>query len=514
VSAAKEHNLLLSDRGEVFVIGGGSNVPLGDDSTKDSRYPKAILMPNNAVVCEISAGGWTSFAREATPTEALQSQPNILKLEAAVRAAIERDRDNVTLLRFRAFLHEEKRRLLESKNKGRLFSWGVGKFEQLGNGFKSDCLVPRAVVGLEGVIVHGVACGLHHVVIRTSSGTCYTWGLGADGQLGHGHNNNLRFPKLIDCLCTDELFVSDVSAGGFHTVIAVKGSASQYAKSFHRCFSFGRGNEGQLGNGNMGENASRNRPSEIPFFSSKASVQIKKIESGEFHSLVLCQKEQSIRIVTHVYAWGAGDMGQLGVDTYTGKSTPVKADIPIWEEVVSISAGRYHSLALTSQGILYTWGQGCYGALGNGLKQMRLAPANVKCNFSFVDVSGGDRHTVAIGVPHPQDLHSNRPGTARLAQTVGKRIRNNIKQNLCVQVAGENKDILYSFMKLVGQSFNTTSGTKYCPGFAERKELSDLCDALIENDFFMGPVNESMSTGHVSISYPSSLPNLLLCMLI
>jgi len=36
------------------------------------------------------------------------------------------------------------------------------------------------------------------------------------------------------------------------------------------------------------------------------------------------------------------------------------------EMIVSVSAGQYHSLAISASGQLWTWGWGVYGQLGHG----------------------------------------------------------------------------------------------------------------------------------------------------
>jgi alpha-tubulin suppressor-like RCC1 family protein len=43
-------------------------------------------------------------------------------------------------------------------------------------------------------------------------------------------------------------------------------------------------------------------------------------------------------------------------------------------KVISIAAGNYHSVALCSDGNLYTWGVGLYGVLGNGSNSYALKP--------------------------------------------------------------------------------------------------------------------------------------------
>ena len=59
------------------------------------------------------------------------------------------------------------------------------------------------------------------------------------------------------------------------------------------------------------------------------------------------------------------------------------------KEVVQVSAGYRHSAAVTSDGHLYTWGEGDFGRLGHGDSQFRFVPTLVKdilVRYEFVFV--------------------------------------------------------------------------------------------------------------------------------
>jgi len=45
---------------------------------------------------------------------------------------------------------------------------------------------------------------------------------------------------------------------------------------------------------------------------------------------------------------------------------PMLVDSLSNELIVSVSAGQYHSLAISASGQLWTWGWGVYGQLGHG----------------------------------------------------------------------------------------------------------------------------------------------------
>ena len=58
-----------------------------------------------------------------------------------------------------------------------------------------------------------------------------------------------------------------------------------------------------------------------------------------------------------VYSWGSNRFGQLGIQDKFLKRTSVPQLVEVTSDsVVNVSAGTAHTLALTSQGIMFGWG--------------------------------------------------------------------------------------------------------------------------------------------------------------
>ena len=79
-----------------------------------------------------------------------------------------------------------------------------------------------------------------------------------------------------------------------------------------------------------------------------------KIASGGYHSLAL-------KTDGTVWSWGRNNFGQLGDNTNTNRLLPVQ--VQGLSGVSAISAGYYHSLALKNDGTVWAWGYNSYGQL-------------------------------------------------------------------------------------------------------------------------------------------------------
>jgi len=78
-----------------------------------------------------------------------------------------------------------------------------------------------------------------------------------------------------------------------------------------------------------------------------------------------------------VYTWGEGGSGQLGTGRCTKRAVPalVFDKCPATgEPFVSVECGWGHTLALTKEGTVYSWGLNTYGQLGLGDTKTRHTP--------------------------------------------------------------------------------------------------------------------------------------------
>ncbi|MCH99645.1 ultraviolet-B receptor UVR8-like, partial [Trifolium medium] len=86
---------------------------------------------------------------------------------------------------------------------GQLFGWGWNKFGQVGIGHNFDCSSPMLVNFPRAQKVVQISCGWRHTIAVTDRANVYSWGRGANGQLGHGDNLDRNVPKIIDAFSVD-----------------------------------------------------------------------------------------------------------------------------------------------------------------------------------------------------------------------------------------------------------------------------------------------------------------------
>jgi len=121
-------------------------------------------------------------------------------------------------------------------NKGEVYIWGDNSQSQLG--LETDRLLQSTPIKVPGIRqATQVSCGGTHTAVITSKGKVFTWGTGRFGRLGHADETKRVLPAEVTLLGEQATIVS---CGHSHTLVATT-SGNLYA--------FGDGNKGKLGHG-------------------------------------------------------------------------------------------------------------------------------------------------------------------------------------------------------------------------------------------------------------------------
>ena len=295
---------------------------------------------------------------------------------------------------------------LAVKNNGTVYAWGSNNRGQLGNDSIADMIVPVQVYGLNGIgfltNVVAVSAGNSHSLALKRDGTVYAWGSNNNGQLGAGDdvpvggNSFSGVPIQVKGLNGEGVLtnVVAISAGDGYS-LALKENGTVYA--------WGSNSRGQLGN-NSTEN------SDVPVQVSglegnEILADIVSVSAGDGHSLAVKQDGT-------VYVWGSNNNGQLGVGNdvpvnsfgYSSVVVQVKGlnGERFLTDIISVSAGDGHSLAVKQDGTVYSWGANYNGQLGNNSTENSNVPVKVKSLNgegvlkNIVSVSAEDAHSLAL----------------------------------------------------------------------------------------------------------------------
>ena len=95
-----------------------------------------------------------------------------------------------------------------------------------------------------------------------------------------------------------------------------------------------------------------------------------------------------------IWTWGYNASGQLGDGTTIDRYVPIQ--IAFMKDVTSIAAGSSHTIALKSDGTVWTWGGNEYGQLGDGTTTDSYVPIQVGSLTNVIAVAAGDDHTIVL----------------------------------------------------------------------------------------------------------------------
>jgi alpha-tubulin suppressor-like RCC1 family protein len=253
--------------------------------------------------------------------------------------------------------------LAESSSPGELFAFGANRFGELAstvdNGSKgaNPTPLPVSLPGAEAPVVQ-LAAGDGASLALTSDGRLYSFGENLYGELGRtpGSGSEAANPTPA------RVNLPGVGSGERIVAVAAGGAHSLALTSTGQLYAFGRNFYGQLGNttGNGSETAN---PTPTALVLPGASGPVSEIAAGADHSLAVTSTGQ-------LYAFGSNRFGQLGNPTGSGtelaNATPLRVSLPgATGPVVQVAAGFAHSLALTSTGQLYAFGSNEFGQLGS-----------------------------------------------------------------------------------------------------------------------------------------------------
>ena len=281
--------------------------------------------------------------------------------------------------------------MARSLTENALFSWGFGKYGQLGNGQIESKGLPQRIPFDKGAKPILVSCGGHHTLVglehdkriednsdSVKTVTMSSCGRGLYGRLGTGDEKDRA--SFCVMATSDKTSASDnpvfIAGGHWHSAYITE-CGSLYIWGYNKA-------HGVIGIAGLPNYVPI--PTPIPM-----KVCFTHVSCGFNYTLAVTHDHMA-------FSWGCGRNGVLGQGDRDDRTTPSLIDIPSNIQFDKVSAGYCHSAFVSTSSQLYTCGKGSDGALCHGQdKQDKLVPTHVESLSSVhvlsVGCSQGEHHS-------------------------------------------------------------------------------------------------------------------------
>lgn len=316
---------------------------------------------------------------------------------------------------------------------GTIWEWGDNSSGQLGDGTNTSKLTAVKIPSVSKA--SNIAAGYHHTVALLSDNSVMDWGLNNKGQLGANSQmlvtQNSNVPKQVSLAPSA---MTAIAAGYQHTV-TLKDDGTVWAWGWNLLGALGYSSV-DCANPVYGQFFWT--CSDVPTQLTGITGSVTAIAGGFDHTLAVTSDGQ-------VWSWGRNDTGQLGTlnvscnksitqiltiyDVTLGdlvfspsdaacNTTPVPVNA-IPGTITAVSAGTRHSVALMSDGTVWTWGGNHYGQLGytpginslTGTDSCTITSSyKMTCSYDPKKVAGLD-HIIAISAGSDHTLALKGDGT-------------------------------------------------------------------------------------------------------
>ena len=274
-----------------------------------------------------------------------------------------------------------------------VYCWGYGGTGQFANGSEGENYASVPT----SIYKSGVLSGL--TIKSISIGGDITCAIASDdnsycwGKNNYGQSGNDSFTNSL-AMPVAVKTTGDLSG---KTILQVS-SGEQHTcviASDNKAYCWGNGGEGKLGNGNV---YLYEEPKAVSTSGVLNGKSIQSISAGLFHTCAISTEGLG-------YCWGDNSRGQLGNNSTTDSNTPVAVNMTgdlSGKTLKSIYAGYGSTCALSNDNLAYCWGRGDYGQLGNGTTAdsnpmpKAVTMSGALSGKTFKSISSFGYHTCAI----------------------------------------------------------------------------------------------------------------------
>lgn len=206
---------------------------------------------------------------------------------------------------------------------GEMYTFGWGRYGNLGHGHTNDVHVPTKVAGLAGQNVREPVCGWRHSAALTDEGRLWTFGWSKYGQLGLGDNVDHWEPVLLPEFQGGPI---TAASGGWRHMCALAGSTGTL-------YAWGWNQFGQLGIGNTKDANSPQRVivggdggDDANGSNASGGARVTAVACGWRHTVAVAESLSDSAAPGEVFTWGRGVNGQLGLGDALQRNIPARVD--------------------------------------------------------------------------------------------------------------------------------------------------------------------------------------------
>ena len=294
-------------------------------------------------------------------------------------------------------------------NSGKVYTFGINRYQTLGfsNDLNTDGMEESLIAILKEDIqdVERVTAGYAHTSVYKEDGNVYTWGRGANGELGNAENFDYSVAQLVGkdiiqsntndlILKKNEIFDIKAWINYFNlftereyeiTYNIVDSNLALLDSSTGRIMAQETGRTTVIA-----KEVGTDKIGVIPvFITENSDIEPQVLTSGK-HTLML-------KVDGSVWTYGIGDYGELGNGEIGISDDPVKVTFPNGTKIIQIAAGENHNLALDADGNVWAWGRNNYYQLGTEIQDNILTPVKVSGLPKIKKIAAGANNSFAIG---------------------------------------------------------------------------------------------------------------------
>eukprot|EP00794_Sanderia_malayensis_P000498 gene498-1144_t len=263
-----------------------------------------------------------------------------------------------------------------------LYVWGCGQFGQHGHGHtrnvpaKNGSLELRSGCEKNEEVIKLISCGASHSIALTEDNRLYAWGNNGTEQLGliakqHVYLKPVPIPPASYAAHEEEIV--GISCGSRQSFMWTKSG---------KYFCYGSCGTAYSKMCDENENTLN-----TPLTSSLGDLRVRQISCGSVHVVFCLQDGRCMTL-------GSNNRGQLGVGTKDEAKCPITIE-NIDAAVIHVACGNMHTLCMTENNELFSWGYGPACGMNNDADRAMAIEFEEK-QSKLVKLQGGDSHSMAL----------------------------------------------------------------------------------------------------------------------